>query len=480
MPTVAGLDVGTTSVSGVLIDHHGQMLRTVSRPHQADIAGLPPGRAEQSPTRLFDAACGVLRELCSPGEPVPQAVGLTGQMHSALYTDDAGSPLTNLVTWQDRRLLEPDASGSGTLLDRLRSACPAEAVENTGCQLAAGFLGATAFWFSQKEVVPPAATVISLPIDWISAQWRGAGIVTDRSNAASTGLYDLKQDCWEPRLLEVCHLTEASLPRLAESGRPVGRISTDAANRWDLPEGLEICNAIGDNQAAILGSGTNGGSTVHINIGTGGQISWAIPEFLRVPGMETRYLPPNRFMLVGAGVAGGDAFAWVRRRVIEWLEAFGADVDSDRVYDVLLRCAQDVPPGSQGLRVEPYFRGTRHEPTRRGVFAGVGEENFSPGHLARAVLEGIAQALSGFLETASSMRPASIDRVIASGNAIRSNPMLAAMISRELACDVWVAAHREEAAYGAALLAGSQTGVWSDFATAVQCLRHERLARSER
>jgi len=138
----------------------------------------------------------------------------------------------------------------------------------------------------------------------------------------------------------------------------------DAAAETGLPAGLPVGNAIGDNQAAFLGSvgEAAAGDVLQVNLGTGGQISWPMERFRRAPGMETRALPPDRFLLVGAGLAGGDAYAWVARTAQAWLRAFGAEKPLEEIFERLGALADEAPENAAGLRAEPTFRGTRQAP----------------------------------------------------------------------------------------------------------------------
>jgi sugar (pentulose or hexulose) kinase len=97
------------------------------------------------------------------------------------------------------------------------------------------------------------------------------------------------------------------------------------------------------------------------------------------------------------------------------------------------------------------------------VFSGVSADNFTPGHVARAVLEGIAEALVGFTREHGRLPEVAdeFSRVIATGNGVRRNPLLASCLARAFETPVFVPEHEEEAAYGAAVLAGVRNGMWS-------------------
>ncbi|MGH7199892.1 MAG: FGGY-family carbohydrate kinase, partial [Planctomycetaceae bacterium] len=165
------------------------------------------------------------------------------------------------------------------------------------------------------------------------------------------------------------------------------------------------------------------------------------------------------------------AFAWVNRTAAAWLGAFGIDVPSDEIYERLTALATPLPPDNEGLVCEPLWRGTRRQPHATGTFRGVRFENFTPGHVARAVLTGIAAGLHSFYESAGESRPASVERIIGSGNGLRKNPLLRDILSQTFGLPVVLPAHHEEAAFGTALLAGSMTGMWPSLEDAGRCIR---------
>jgi sugar (pentulose or hexulose) kinase len=271
--------------------------------------------------------------------------------------------------------------------------------------------------------------------------------------------------------LVACNVAPELLPVVRESGAVLGGLSRTRAEATNLPAGLPVCNAVGDNQAAVLGSVPAGSPAIQINVGTGGQINWPIERFTRLVGMETRYLPVARLMLVGPGLSGGDAYAWVNRAAARWLAAFGVEPTTDEIYARMNELVDQLPEDDDGLVCEPLFRGTRWKPKARGEFHGVTFDNFSLGHVARAVLRGIAEGMHAFYDGAGSCRPAKVDRIIGSGNGLRKNPRLVSEISRRFSRPVWFPRHSQEAAYGAALLAGASTGLWPDLEAASRNIR---------
>jgi sugar (pentulose or hexulose) kinase len=472
------LDLGTTSIAAIAVDLDGRIVCSVQSPNTARVPDLPAGHAEQDPEEICRIVVEVLSELARDLPGTPAGLGLTGQMHGMLLRDEARRPLTGLITWQDRRANEvsqvsaDQGTGSGSSwLERFLLACPETDLAATGARPAAGYMGVTLAMLIAKGRVPETTSGATFLADWVAAEMTDSSIVTDRSNAAASGVYDLVEDRWSSSLLAAAEIPADWMPEVVPSGSVIGGLDPGWADRTGLPAGLPVCCAIGDNQAAVLGSLPLGEPAIQINVGTGGQINWPIDTFQHQDDMDTRYLPHDRFMLVGAGLAGGDAYAWVNRAVAGWLGAFGDEPAAHEIYSRLAACAATVPADADGLVCEPLFRGTRRHHAARGRFEGITFENFTPGHVARAVLTGIADGFAWFFENAGAARPSDCQRIVGSGNGLRQNPLLIESLQRRFGLPVVLAEHDQEAAFGTALLCGSVCGVWPDLATAGETIR---------
>jgi len=457
---VLGLDIGTTTICGVAVTSSGEILTSVEKPNDSVVAGLPTGRVEQDPIRIRERAAEVLRGLTAGTHSVA-AVGLTGQMHGMLCVDSGGRPLGNLITWQDGRCLEP-AGGGRNWLESMRARVPEQVWAACGCRPASGYMGSSLYWLFRNGELPTGTVRVSFVQDWIAGVLTGELPVTDPSDAGSAGILDLVKKEWHEDIIRALGFPAKLLPPIRPSGEIVGHVVPHVAAATGLKAGTPVCNAIGDNQASFLGSCNSIDKSILVNFGTGGQISWAVPEFVSVPGMETRYLPHNRYMLVGASLCGGRAFAWLSEVVQSWMRDLGVELDREAIYAKLCSLAASAPSGAEGLSARTLLAGTRADPTLRGSFEGVSLDNFSLANVYRAVLEGMAEEVAAFYDLASGGAGRGHDTVIASGNAVRRNAVLREIISARLKCPVRVPKHREEASYGAALLAGVSAGFWPD------------------
>lgn len=135
----------------------------------------------------------------------------------------------------------------------------------------------------------------------------------------------------------------------------------------------------------------------------------------------------------------------------------GLDVPG-KIYDTLNRLADDVPSGCDGLRCRPLFTGTRAQPELRASWTGASPENFTPAHMVRALLEGVADVLYDDYLKICQVAGTSHRRVVGSGNGLRKNRVLQRVVAGRFALPLHLVPSEEEAAVGAARMAALGTG----------------------
>jgi sedoheptulokinase len=455
MRTVIGLDLGTTTVTGVLLDTHRQeVVHLIQRPNDSALKTAVPTRAEQDPRRLFTTVLGLLADLAARGNP-SAGITVTGQMHGLICVDANGQPLTPLISWQDQRTAEPLPGGS-TPLEQLHARSADLDWRANGCPIAHGYGAATYFWLVRRGRFPSATQRVCTLPDWVVGQLTGHLPATDPTLAASWGVYSLIDRDWNAAFIDRLELEPRLLPRVQPSGEQMGGLVQQVARKTGLPGGLPVFNVIGDNQASFLGSVADPVNTFLFNLGTGGQICWMAPEFEQpTEAVETRPLPGGRFLRVGASLCGGAAYAWLNRVVRNWLVDFGIDLDEKAVYERLDALAGNAKD-TEGLEVRTTFMGTRGDPTvQAGAIMGITLDNLRLGALARATMVGQVDELRDLYQThvKGATRHAS---AVATGGGVQKNPLLPGLIQERFGMPVQVPRQREIAAIGAARLALKQ------------------------
>ena len=130
-------------------------------------------------------------------------------------------------------------------------------------------------------------------------------------------------------------------------------------------------------------------------------------------------------------------------------------------YDLFMKEAERIPPGSAGLLWLPYLMGERtpHLDARaRGMWFGL-TAGHTRGHLIRSILEGVAFSLRDSLEIFKEL-DIPVEQIRASGGGSRS------FLWRQIQADIYgkelvTLRTSEGSAFGAALLAGVGAGIYS-------------------
>ncbi len=340
----------------------------------------------------------------------------------------------------------------------------------TGCRLAAGYMGTTLFWMKEQGLLPAGATACFL-MDYFAATLTRRQPVTDATCAASSGLFDVAASDWDAPLLDALGLKRDLFPIVRPSGDFLGGLQSDRATRIGLPAGLPVFVGIGDNQASYLGSVGDPADSVLVNVGTGGQVATFTQNWAWDPLLETRPFPHGGFLLVAAGLCGGASYAVLER----FFRQVGVDLygtgGEKCLFASMNRLAETVPPGVLNLRCEPYFTGTRAQPELRTSWNGMSAENFTPACLVRALLEGMARSFRGGFEVMTRRTGQTPKRLVGAGNGLRESPILAKIVAETFEMPLHFPQHREEAAFGAALLAAVGAKLIPDLATAGRGIR---------
>ncbi len=455
-----GVDLGSTTITGVVLDT-GKREILAQELVSNDVETTPAasrasGRSEWDMNAMAACAIGLVGRLGQAAGPGSiTGIGVTGQMHGMVLLCRDGEALTPFIGWQDGRCLESMPNGRTYIEEmRLRGGADASA---PGCRPATGYMGATLFWLAQHGLVPSDAMACFAP-DFLVSRLCDIAPSTDPTNAASAGVYDIRRGQWNENLMRAWGLQAQWLPEVRPSCTRAGGLSREIAQETGLPEGIPVAIACGDNQASFAGSVADSGGSVLINVGTGGQASAYTDEMLESESLDIRPFLQGGYMLVGAELCGGRSYQVLRDFVQQvGAEVFGVEHASG-IYERLNALAAAVAPGADGLRCDPVFAGSRAEPGLRAVWRGMGEGNFTPGHMARALLEGLAGRFHALYEAMLDAGMQARPTVVGAGNGVRYNAVFREILSEQFTSPVMVTRHTEEAAAGAALAASVAVG----------------------
>jgi xylulokinase len=441
---LAGLDIGTSSVKGLLVSADGGAV--VARAEVAHPLSTPrPGWAEQDPEDWWAGAQAVLAQLAGAGEIA--GIGLTGQMHGLVALDAADRVLRPAILWNDGRTGAECAEIEQRIgLDAL--------IAQTGNRALPGFTAPKLLWLERHE--PQAHARIRhvlLPKDYVRLRLCGEH-ATDVADASGTLLFDVAARRWSDSVVAALGVDPAWLPRALESPA----VSGQTADRVPVAAGA------GDQAAGALGVGVDRPGPASVVLGTSGVVFAAGDAFAADAQARVHafcHAVPGAWHSMGVMLSAAGSLRWLRDAV-----APGGD------YAGLVAEAERWDPGVEGLTFLPYLAGERTphaDPGARGAFCGLSLRH-DRGALVRAVLEGVAFGLRDGLDLVAELsgRPA-FGRV--SGGGARSELWLR-IVASVLELPLQRTAVDEGASFGAALLGGVAAGVFADVHEAVAaCVR---------
>lgn len=439
-----GLDLGTSSVKGVLVAaDDGEVLARSERP--LELLEPEPLAAEQDPHAWWRASAAVLLDLAEAARSLsarPLALGLTGQKHALLPLDAEGRPLSRAVLWCDGRAqaecVEIHAKAGRSALGR-----------RTGSLAFPGYL--LPKWMRLRRLAPDVAAKTSLLLgakDWVRLRLTGVA-ATDRTEASSSLLYDVGRKAWAPELFAAFGVPEALMPAVVRSSDVSGRVTADAERETGLPLGLPVVGGAGDNEAGALGCGAVAEGRVAVILGTSGTVVAHHATRGAAGGIVWgRHALRRGYGATGVVLSAGRALEWVRRA------AFPGDFSTEEV----LEAAAASDPADGPLVFVPSLVGERSpvpDPGASGAFVGL-RPGHTRGHLARAVVEGVSIAIA---ETVRAMRGAGVSVAelrVTSGGA--RSPFWRRLIAAAADLPVVPMGDAEGPSVGAAMLAARSTG----------------------
>lgn len=450
-----GIDSSTTATKALLMDAQGTVVAVASSEYTFETP--QPLWSEQDPALWWQATQESIRAVLAKtgvvGDQV-QGIGLTGQMHGLVLLDKDGQVLRPALLWNDQR--------TGSQCDTIRARLGKDnLIRITGNDALTGFTAPKILWVQEQEPAIYARVAhILLPKDYVRLKLTGE-YATDRAGGAGTILFDIRQRTWSPQVLDALGIDSAWLPPTFEGTEITGKLTVQAAQATGLVAGIPVVGGGGDQAAAAVGTGAVQEGILSLSLGTSGVVF----ATMDTPAIEPQgrlhafcHAVPGKWHLMGVMLSAAGSLRWHR-------DTFAPGTG----YDQLTAPAASVPAGSDGLLFLPYLTGERTphpDPLARGGFIGLTVRH-NLAHLTRAVLEGVAFGLRDSFELIKAAGLSGISQVRVTGGGARSRlwlQILADVLNVEL-----VTMHSEEgAAQGAALLAATGTGAFTDVASACQ------------
>lgn len=436
--SVLVIDIGTTGVRAAVMHPDGS-LGTVhyrTAPPTTPFAGLVEFDAVHLAHLTIELATRALEEFSG----TVGAVGVSTQRASTVVWErSTGTPVGPGLGWQDLRTV-------GT--------CIAARTEH-GLALAPNQTATKAAWLLDTYDPDRSRDLCIGTVDsWIAWILTGGAVhVTDRTNAAVTGLTLTDATGWADRPLGVFGIQPGMLPTIVDTSGPIAPCTA-------LPGAPMLTALVGDQQASLVGQSCVRPGDAKITFGTGGMLDLCGDEHAPTDANRS---PNGTFPIVAWSIDqrtvwGVEAIMLSAGTNIDWLrDDLGLIATSPQSHDVASECSD-----TDGVVYVPALLGLgtpRWDYGARGALFGL-TRGSTRAHVVRAVLEGIAHRGADLLDAAEADTERRVEVLRVDGGMSRNDTFVTAL-ANATGRPVETAPTADATTMGAGYLAGLAIGEWS-------------------
>ena len=448
MGYVLGIDLGTSSLKGLLINKSGEVVAFAG--YDYPLLHPKKGYSEQNPEEWVKACENVfkaLSEKVGDFKAELEGIAISGQMHGLVTLDAENKVVRPAILWNDTRTTKQCTEIMEGFGDRLITITKNKALE--------GFTLPKILWMQEEERELWSKTAhIMLPKDYLIFRLTGE-FATDYSDAAGTLLLDVAAKKWSDEILAKYNIDEKILPKLYNSIDCVGKIKAEYQKDFGFEKEVKVMGGGADNACAAVGSGIVSDGIGMVSIGTSGVfLSYEDEAHSNYLGRLHLFNHgiPDAYYSMGVTLAAGHSLNWFK-------ETF-APKES---FEELLSDIDKIPAGSDGLLFAPYIVGERTpyaDSKVRGSFTRI-DTTHTRAHFARAVLEGITFSLRDSMELMSELIAKKFDKILSVGGGSKNKDWLQ-MQADVFDTEIITLTTEQGPGLGAAMMAAVGTGWFAD------------------
>ncbi len=460
-----GVDVGTSGSKGVLVDLQGRVIASHDREHGMDIPRS--GYAEHDADDVWwNDTRSIIRALLDSSGTDPGeigGVGLSAIGPCVVPVDVAGRPLrTGILYGIDTRATRQITRLNEDLGRR-------EIHDRTGQTLSTQSAGPKILWLKENEPDLFARTwKVMTSTSYLVMKLTGRTVMDYYTAPFYDPFYNIHTRNWDTDIVSR-YFDPDILPEIAWTTDLAGTVSEEAARLTGLAEGTPVITGTIDAAAEAVSIGVVEPGQTMVMYGTTFFVIQLVEQLVTSEDLWSSYFCIPNIPILAAGMSTSAALTRWYRDQFAGLERAAQETTGEDAYAQLTRQAEEIPPGSDGLVVLPYFSGERtpiNDPDARGTILGLTLKHTAP-HVFRSLLEGAAYSLRHNLDAMAELgaQPRNITAV---GGGTKSRLWLQ-IVSDITGLEQNVPETTIGASYGNAYLAGVGSGIFDGFDT----LTHE-------
>ena len=376
---VVGIDQGTSSTRSVLVDSSGDVVNMVQEDYEASYPHV--GWVEQDPEIIwkttFNTYKKIVDKVAYDGHDVV-SIGITNQRETTLlWNRKTGKTVYNAIVWQDRRTAD--------YCDELKAQGKEDIIrKSTGLVIDPYFSATKLKWLLDNiEGARSKAEKGELAFGTIDTFliWRLTGgkvHATDASNASRTMLFDIENQCWDKKLLNLFDIPDSVLPEVKDSIDDYG-----ATDKKLFGSSIPIKAVLGDQQSATVGQACFESGMIKSTFGTGNFVLLNIGD--TPVYSNNRLLTTVLYRLNGKPVFALEGSVFVTGAAVKWLRDGLKIIEEAAETEDLARSINS----NGGVYMVPAFTGLgapHWDAHARGAILGM-SRGTGVAEIARATLE---------------------------------------------------------------------------------------------
>ena len=419
-PHILTLDFGTQSVRVSLIDKSGNIDVIVKEQYKPAYISKENGYAEQDPDFYWELAKKCLGDIAENHKDLlPSIIGatITTFRDSSVQLDKDLKPIRPCILWLDQRMAE--AKEKMPALHRL--AFKLVGMNNT---IELNRRRTVAHWLKENEPETWKKTYKYVNISTYLV-YKLTGQLVD-SAASMTGHYPInfKTRSWykEGALKgRIFGIPSRMLPELKQPGEIIGTVKDEITEEFGLPKDLKVIATGSDKACETIGLGALSRDVGAISYGTASTIEVSNKKYHEPEPFLPAYpaAVPNWYNMDVQIYRGYWMLTWFSKQFAsEYINE--AKIQEMAVEELLNEQLALIPPGSNGLVLQPYWGPGLSRPLAKGAVIGFSDVH-TKAHLYRAIIEGIAYALREGLEGIEKSQKHHVKSLMISGGGSQSD-----------------------------------------------------------
>lgn len=470
-PLVLTFDIGTQSIRCLLARPDGSFSDMVQRKYDQPYFSLEPGWAEQRPDFYYEQMCLAAKTLCQRNrELLPDivAVTLTAIRDTVVCLDEKQEPLRDIILWLDKRQAAWDRPFPLYKSWMFRLVGMTEATKTI-------YRASVCNWIRQNEpeIWEKTDKYVFLP-GYLNYKITGQQVDAE-ANMIGHIPYDCKHRRWKSRhdLTRCIHDVPVSkMPPLKKSGEVLGYVTGEFSRASGVPEGLPLIATGSDKGCETLGLSVVQPHKAALSFGTTATIQLAVEKYFEPQSFMPAYpaVPNHLYNPEIELYRGFWLVSWFIREFgqKEQAQAQALGCSPEEVLD---RAIREIPPGCEGLLLQPYWTPGILHPNSRGAVVGFADYHTHL-HLYRAIIEGIVFEMYHSLRNMERRSGLRIRQLYVAGGGAQSDTAC------QITADVFglpvkrIQTH-EASGLGASMVAFLWAGVFQNYDEAISHMVHE-------